>query len=84
MFLDSERKDKSYCLPAGPTLCTYFYSPATLRFVWVAAATATDQTTPLLEGVYLVMHTSPYLASAFNRELFMSQLPRMGLWCCLP
>jgi len=48
----------------------------------VAAATATDQTTPLLKSVYLVVHTSPYFASAFSRELFMSQLPRTGLWCC--
>ena len=37
---------------------------------------ATDQTTPLLEGAYLVTHTSPYFASSFNRELSVSHLPR--------
>jgi hypothetical protein len=48
----------------GPTLCTYLYSQTIFRHVTVVATTisrehnTTDQKTPLLEGVYLVMHNA--------------------------
>jgi len=54
----------SYCLKAGPTLCTYLYSQAKFRHVSVAATTVIREgnTTDRKTGIYLVTHISLYLS----------------------
>lgn len=58
------------------------HSQANVRHVSVAATyivrqgNNTDQT-PLLEGVYLVKHTSLYFGLSLNTELTVSHLPHI-------
>jgi hypothetical protein len=78
----------SYCLQAGPTLCTYLYSQAIFWHVLVAATpviregNAIDRKTLLLEGVYLVVHTSLYFTSPLqHRAVYVS--PTHKVWYCV-
>ena len=71
----------TYCLKAGPTLCTYIHNQAMFRHVSMASTTiirednATDQKTPIYEAVQLVMHTSLYFVFPFNSDLVYVTLP---------